>query len=50
MRIMGLKPPAIFRRYSILETDDVREGFAKVLAFTTARRDAAATGTEGGSS
>ena len=35
----------MFRRYSIVETEDLRDGFAKVLAFKanqSGRRDAAA--------
>ena len=34
MKIVGLKSEAVFRRYSIVETEDLRDGFAKVLAFT----------------
>ncbi len=40
MRILGLKTPAIFRRYSILEQDDVREGFAKVVRLSDRQRAA----------
>ena len=42
MRILGIKTPAIFRRYSILETDDIREGFAKVVQLSDRRKAAAA--------
>ncbi len=35
MRILGLKTEAMWRRYSIVETDDLRDGFAKVLQFRT---------------
>lgn len=37
MAILGLKTPAMFRRYSILETTDLKEGLAKVVAFRAAR-------------
>ena len=40
MRILGIKTPAIFRRYSILETDDIREGFAKVVRLSDRRKAA----------
>lgn len=33
MRILGLKTESMWRRYSIIETEDLRDGFAKVLAF-----------------
>ncbi len=33
MRIVGLKTESVFRRYSITETDDLRDGFTKVLEF-----------------
>ncbi len=33
MRILGLKTESMWRRYSIVETDDLRDGFVKVLAF-----------------
>lgn len=35
MRILGLKTEAMFRRYSIVETEDLRDGLAKVLKFRT---------------
>ena len=35
MRILGLKTESMWRRYSIVETDDLRDGLAKVLAFRT---------------
>lgn len=35
MRILGLKTESMFRRYSIVETQDLMEGMAKVLAFRT---------------
>ena len=35
MRILGLKTESMWRRYSIVETEDLRDGFAKVLAFRT---------------
>ena len=44
MRIVGLRSEAVFRRYSIVETEDLRDGFAKVLAFKakqSGRQDAA---------
>ena len=40
MRILGIKTPAIFRRYSIIETDDVREQFAKVVRLSDHRKAA----------
>lgn len=40
MRILGIKTPAIFRRYSIIETDDVREQFAKVVRLSNHRKAA----------
>lgn len=36
MRILGLKTESMFRRYSIVETSDLRDGLAKVLQFRTA--------------
>jgi len=33
MRILGLKTESMFRRYSIVETEDLREGFGKLVAF-----------------
>lgn len=33
MRILGLKTESMWRRYSIIETEDLRDGLAKVLAF-----------------
>ena len=42
MRILGIKTPAIFRRYSIIETDDVREQFAKVVRLSDRRQTAEA--------
>lgn len=41
MKIMGLKTEAMWRRYSIVETDDMRDGLAKVLAFRAKATDAA---------
>ncbi len=38
MRILGIKTPAIFRRYSIIETEDVREQFAKVVRLSDRRQ------------
>jgi integrase len=38
MRILGLKTESMFRRYSIVETDDLRDGMAKVLAFRSRER------------
>ena len=37
MRILGLKTESMFTRYSIVETDDLRDGFSKVLAFDQRR-------------
>jgi integrase len=33
MQILGLKTESMWRRYSIIETEDLRDGLAKVLAF-----------------
>jgi len=41
MRILGLKTESMWRRYSIIETDDLRDGMAKVLAFRTREQRAA---------
>jgi integrase len=41
MRILGLKTESMWRRYSIIETEDLRDGFGKLLAFRS--RDQRAT-------
>ncbi len=33
MKILGLKTESMWRRYSIVETEDLRDGMAEVLAF-----------------
>lgn len=41
--VQTVKSEAVFRRYSIVETEDLRDGFAKVLAFNanlSGRQDA----------
>lgn len=42
MRILGLKTESMWRRYSIIETEDLRDGFAKVLDFRAHQRAAIA--------
>lgn len=37
MKILGLKTESMWRRYSIVETEDLRDGMAKVLQFKTAK-------------
>lgn len=44
MRILGLKTPSMFRRYSILETADLKEGLARVVALRAGNQRATAIG------
>jgi integrase len=41
MQILGLKTESMWRRYSIVETEDLRDGMAKVLAFRSRDQQAA---------
>ena len=41
MAIVGLKTESVFNRYSITETDDLRDGFTKMLNFPNRRQEIA---------